>query len=47
MGNYATYKLPALTVYYAGTKEEWAKINIKQTGNANDRLVNATIHYEQ
>lgn len=47
VGNYATYKLPALTVYYAGTKEEWAKINIKQTGNANDRLVNATIHYEQ
>ena len=45
VGNYATYNLPALTVYYAGTEEDWAKINIKQTGNANDRLVNATIYY--
>ena len=47
VGNYATKNLPALTVYYAGTQEDWAKINIKQTGYANDRLVKATIHYGQ
>lgn len=46
VGNYATKNLPALTVYYAGTEEDWANINIKQTGSANDRLVKATIHYE-
>ncbi len=45
VGNYATKNLPALTVYYAGSEADWQKITIKQTGNANDRLVKATIHY--
>lgn len=45
VGNYATYRLPALTVYYAGTEKEWAAVNIKKTGPGNNPLINATIHY--
>lgn len=45
VNSYATYNLPALTVYYAGTKEEWAKVKIDGTGNANNRLLTAEMHY--
>ena len=32
-------------VYYTGTKEEWDKMDIKNSYNGNDDLLNATIHY--
>ncbi len=47
VGNYATYNLPVLTVNYAGTEEEWAAVDIKQTGPGNDRLLEATVYYEK
>ena len=32
-------------VYYTGTKAEWEKIDIDNSYNGNDDLLNATIHY--
>ena len=32
-------------VYYNGTSEEWAKINIDNEANGNDDLLNATFHF--
>ena len=43
--NYATYNLPSLTIYYGGSKEDWAKVQIAEIGNANKRLYSATMHY--
>ena len=34
-----------LDVYYGGTKEQWSTIQINNSSNYNDRLLNATIHY--
>ena len=43
IGECAFYYCPSLTdVYYTGSAEEWASISI---GLDNDRLTNATIHY--
>ena len=32
-------------IYYAGTAEEWSKIEIDNSYGCNDYLLNATIHY--
>ena len=43
IGEYAFYGCDIKTVYYMGTKEEWAKIQID---SGNDNLLNATIVYD-
>jgi hypothetical protein len=43
IGSDAFYNCSSLTdVYYAGTREEWAKISI---GSSNTDLIGAIIHY--
>lgn len=46
IGEYAFYDCDKLTdIYYSGNKEQWDKIKVDNTDNANSRLWAATIHY--
>lgn len=46
IGDYAFSDCEKLAdVYYAGTEEQWKKIEISDWDNGNDNLINATIHY--
>ena len=46
IGDGAFYNCSRLkTVYYAGTAEEWANIEIDNTNNRNSYLINATKYY--
>ena len=45
--DYSFTRCTALTdVYYEGTEEEWGQITIGNEENANDSILNATIHFD-